>query len=60
MTSRLVGHLVGTTASYEKCLSGNVAGVTVSKESGRNSMVECQLPKPTWPTFSISTYKIPQ
>ena len=38
MTSRLVGHLVGqfggTTASYEKYLSGNVASVMVNKQAG--------------------------
>jgi len=27
---------------------------------GRNSMVECQLPKLTQPTFRTSTYKNPQ
>jgi hypothetical protein len=35
----------GTTASDVKYLSGNIASVRVSKASGRNSMVECQLPK---------------
>jgi hypothetical protein len=39
------GTFGGTTASYEKCFSGNIASVRVSKSSGRNSMVECQLPK---------------
>ena len=39
------GTFGGTTACYEKYLSGNVAGVMVSNVSGRNSMVECQLPK---------------
>jgi hypothetical protein len=39
------GTFGGTAASYEKCLSGNIAGVRVSNVSGRNSMVECQLPK---------------
>ena len=34
-----------TTASDQKYLSGNIASVRVSKTSGRNSMVECQLPK---------------
>ena len=42
---RFGGTFGGTTASYEKYLSGNIASVRVSKSSGRNSMVECQLPK---------------
>ena len=39
------GTFGGTTASDEKYLLGNAASVRVSKSSGRNSMVECQLPK---------------
>jgi hypothetical protein len=39
------GTFGGTTASDEKYLLGNAASVRVSKSSGRNSRVECQLPK---------------
>ena len=39
------GTFGGTRATREKYFSGNVASVKVSSSSGRNSMVECQLPK---------------
>ena len=34
-----------TTESHQTYLTGNMVSVRVSKSSGRNSMVECQLPK---------------
>ena len=41
----LGGTIGGTRTSREKYLSGNIASAKVSSSSGRNSMVECQLPK---------------
>jgi hypothetical protein len=41
----LPGTFTGTTESVEQAISGNVVSVGLTKQAGRNSMVECQLPK---------------